>query len=99
MPPRRSWRGSARSRTSTSTCARPGFPLRRTSGWGTLGLFTTGHFDRRKADVVVIKRVIVATVLVALAGSVALAQSTDPQVGTWKLNAEKSKGTMFKGGT
>ena len=47
----------------------------------------------------VIKRVIVATVLVALAGSVALAQSTDPQVGTWKLNAEKSKGTMFKGGT
>lgn len=45
------------------------------------------------------KRLIVATGLAALVSAVALAQSTDPQVGTWKLNAEKSKGTMFKGGT
>jgi hypothetical protein len=62
-------------------------------------LFFTGHFDCRKANVVVIKRVIVATVLVAIVGAVALAQSSDPQVGTWKLNAGKSKGTMFQGGT
>lgn len=47
----------------------------------------------------VTKRLIVATGLAALVSAVALAQSTDPQVGTWKLNAEKSKGTMFKGGT
>ena len=46
-----------------------------------------------------IKRVIVATVLVAIVGAVALAQSSDPHVGTWKLNAGKSKGTMFTGGT
>ena len=46
-----------------------------------------------------IKRLIVATVLVAIAGAVALAQSSDPQVGTWKLDAAKSKGTMFTGGT
>jgi len=45
------------------------------------------------------KRLIVATVLVAIVGAVALAQSSDPQVGTWKLNAGKSKGTMFTGGT
>ena len=56
-------------------------------------------FGRRKADAVITKRLIVATGLAALVSAVALAQSTDPQVGTWKLNAEKSKGTMFNGGT
>jgi hypothetical protein len=42
---------------------------------------------------------LVATTLVAMVGAAALAQSTDPQIGTWTLNAAKSKGTMFKGGT
>jgi len=48
---------------------------------------------------VVIRRSLVATILVAIVGAVAMAQSTDPQIGTWKLNAAKSKGTMFTGGT
>ena len=46
-----------------------------------------------------IRRLIVATGCAVLVTAVALAQSSDPQVGTWKLNAEKSKGTMFKSGT
>jgi len=45
------------------------------------------------------KRLFVAAALAALVGGVVLAQSSDPQVGTWKLNAEKSRGTMFAGGT
>lgn len=47
----------------------------------------------------IIRRLLVATILVAIVGAAALAQSADPQVGTWTLNAAKSKGTMFKGGT
>ena len=47
----------------------------------------------------VTNRLIVATVLAGMLSAVALAQSSDPHVGTWKLNAEKSTGTMFKGGT
>src|SRR5262245_26823564 len=38
-----------------------------------------------------------AVLIVGLLGGTALAQSTDPLVGTWKLNAAKSKG--MKGGT
>ena len=50
-------------------------------------------------DSVITKRLFVAAAVAALVGGVALAQSTDPQVGTWKFNAEKSKGTMFASGT
>jgi hypothetical protein len=39
----------------------------------------------------------VAAVFVALVGGAALAQSSDPLVGTWKINAAKSKGV--KSGT
>jgi hypothetical protein len=45
------------------------------------------------------KRLFVAAAIAAVVGGVALAQSTDPQIGTWKFNAEKSKGTMFASGT
>lgn len=37
--------------------------------------------------------------LVCVVSSVALAQSADPLVGTWKLNVAKSKGALFKSGT
>lgn len=45
------------------------------------------------------KRLFVAAAFVGLVSGGVLAQSSDPQVGVWKLNVEKSKGTMFKGGT
>jgi hypothetical protein len=44
------------------------------------------------------KRLITAAVLVGLVGGTALAQTSDPLVGTWKLNPAKSKGTAFKAG-
>jgi hypothetical protein len=47
---------------------------------------------------VTFKRLLSVAVLVGLAGATALAQATDPLVGTWKLNPEKSKGT-YKSGT
>jgi hypothetical protein len=52
-----------------------------------------------KKDPVITKRLFVAAAVAALVGGVAYAQSTDPQLGTWKLNGEKSKGTMFVSGT
>ena len=45
----------------------------------------------------IIRRVSTAAVVVGLASAPALAQS-NPLVGTWKLNAAKSKGTTFKSG-
>ena len=45
------------------------------------------------------RRLWTAAVFVGLVSATALAQTTDPLVGTWKLNAAKSKGTTFKGGT
>ena len=45
------------------------------------------------------KRLLTAAALVGFVGGTALAQSTNPLVGTWKLNAAKSKGTTFKSGT
>ena len=38
------------------------------------------------------KHLLTAAVLVCIVGATALAQSSDPLVGTWKLNVEKSKG-------
>ena len=43
------------------------------------------------------KRLFMTVVLVGIVSGVALAQSTDPLIGTWKINVAKSKGT--KGGT
>jgi hypothetical protein len=40
-----------------------------------------------------------AAVVVVLAGATALAQSSDPLIGTWKLNVAKSTGVQFKTGT
>jgi hypothetical protein len=55
--------------------------------------------DIRKARIVTPRRLFAAAVLVSVVGATALAQSKDPQVGTWKLNAEKSKNSPFKSGT
>jgi len=45
------------------------------------------------------KRLLTAAALVGIVGGTALAQAPNPLVGTWKLNAAKSKGTTFKSGT
>ena len=45
------------------------------------------------------KRLLTAAVLLGVVNLAGFAQSTDPLVGTWKLNAAKSKGTSFKSGT
>jgi hypothetical protein len=46
------------------------------------------------------KRLLPTAALVVVVGlGTALAQSTDPLVGTWKLNPAKSKGSTFKSGT
>ena len=45
------------------------------------------------------KRLLATAVLVGLVGGTALAQSSDPLVGTWKLNVAKSTGLSFKSGT
>jgi len=47
---------------------------------------------------VTFKRLLSVAVLVGVACATALAQASDPLVGTWKLNTEKSKGG-FKSGT
>jgi hypothetical protein len=40
-----------------------------------------------------------AAVLAVLVSATAVAQSSDPLIGTWKLNVAKSKGILFKSGT
>jgi hypothetical protein len=45
------------------------------------------------------KRLLTAAILVGVVSGTALAQSTDPLIGNWKLNAGKSKGTSLKGGS
>ena len=45
------------------------------------------------------KRLLTAAALIGIVGVTALAQTTNPLVGTWTLNAAKSKGTTFKSGT
>jgi hypothetical protein len=44
-------------------------------------------------------RLLTAAVLFGVVSATALAQSSNPLVGTWKLNVAKSKGTSFKSGT
>lgn len=54
----------------------------------------------RKADIVTTKRLFSAAVLLGVfSGVVLTAQSSDPLIGTWKLNVAKSKGTPLKSGT
>jgi hypothetical protein len=55
--------------------------------------------DIGKGDIVNTKRLFAAAVLICLVGGAALAQSSDPLVGTWKLNVAKSTGISFKSGT
>jgi hypothetical protein len=47
---------------------------------------------QRKADSVKAKLLLSATIVVGMLHAVALAQSSDPLIGTWKLNPEKSTG-------
>ena len=57
-----------------------------------------GNRFTRKVRPVILKRSLAAAVFVGMVGAVALAQSTSPLVGTWKLNVAKSK-APFKSGT
>jgi hypothetical protein len=54
-----------------------------------------------KGDIVKTTRHLLAAVIgiIVLAAGMALAQASDPLVGTWKLNVAKSKGTALKSGT
>ena len=45
-----------------------------------------------------IHRFLTTATLVIVASTAAFAQATNPLVGTWKLNAAKSKGSPYKGG-
>ena len=45
------------------------------------------------------KTLITAVALLSIVGGTAVAQTTDPLVGMWKLNAAKSKGSALKSGT
>ncbi len=45
-----------------------------------------------------IHRFLTTAALVIVASTAAFAQATNPLVGTWKLNAAKSKGSPYKGG-
>ena len=44
-------------------------------------------------------RLLTASAVIAMLSATLVAQSSDPMVGTWKLNAAKSKGTSFTSGT
>ncbi len=48
---------------------------------------------------VIAHRLLAVASLVCVVSGAALAQSDDPLVGTWKLNAAKSKGAAFTSGT
>jgi hypothetical protein len=50
-------------------------------------------------DIVITKRLLAALVVGIVSGAVLIAQASDPLIGTWKLNVEKSKGTPLKGGS
>src|SRR3954453_1735859 len=60
--------------------------------------FELNSFQQREERIVTFKRLLGIAVLVCVAGATALAQASDPLVGTWKLNPEKSKGP-YKSGT
>jgi hypothetical protein len=46
-----------------------------------------------------LRSLLVAAAVVGVASGAGLAQSSDPLIGTWKLNVEKSKSMAFKSGT
>jgi hypothetical protein len=46
-----------------------------------------------------LKSLVIAVVVIGIASGTALAQSSDPLIGTWRLNVEKSKNVQFKSGT
>src|SRR5215203_2624056 len=46
-----------------------------------------------------VKSLVVAAIVIGVASGTALAQSSNPLIGTWKLSAEKSKNTTFKSGS
>jgi hypothetical protein len=46
-----------------------------------------------------VKSLVIAAIIIGVASGTALAQPSNPLIGTWKLNAEKSKNTTFKSGS
>lgn len=46
-----------------------------------------------------LKSLLVVALVVGVVGAAPLARAADLNVGTWKFNAEKSKGALFKSGT
>jgi hypothetical protein len=46
-----------------------------------------------------VKSLVIAAIVIGVASGTSQAQSSDPLVGTWKLNVEKSKNMQFKSGT
>ena len=46
-----------------------------------------------------VRRLLSVAVLIGIACATALAQASDPLVGTWKLNTAKSQGSPYKSGT
>ena len=63
---------------------------------GQTAAFIGGVNRTGKVQIVTTKRVLLTAILIGVVCGTALAQSSDPLVGTWKLNPEKSKGS--KGG-
>jgi hypothetical protein len=45
-----------------------------------------------------VKSLVIAAIVIGVASGTALAQSSNPLIGTWKLNAAKSKNSTFKSG-
>ena len=64
----------------------------------TVPLINQQSSQTRKVHIVITKRVCTLAVVVCVVGGTVLAQSTNPLVGTWTLNVEKSK-APFKSGT
>jgi hypothetical protein len=58
-----------------------------------------GELVTEQEPAVKVKSLLVAVFVVGLVSAAPLARAADPNVGNWKFNAEKSKGTMFKSGT
>jgi Rieske Fe-S protein len=59
----------------------------------------TGHLNERQIVKTTRHSVAILAGIVLLAGGMLTAQGTEPLIGTWKLNAAKSKGSTIKSGT
>ena len=62
-------------------------------------LFSARQPSTERVQIMTTKRFLAAVVLIGLSTGIVLAQSTNPLVGTWKLNVEKSKAPFKSGAT